>query len=130
MDGRRSLKYLLGYLRDSPERVTQLYIIHLAYLSTARGALYCPDRRDICPKCLQMPGSFFHLIWQCSQIQGFWAQVVRFLHDVMGSSIPMIPQCCLHGLLDIPDLNLIPGQEINSQKLDERPCSISVGVHT
>lgn len=88
-----------------PERVSQVYITHLAYLSTAQVAKYCPGRQDICPKCNQQPGTFYHLIWQCPLLQGFWAQVVRFLHGIMGSPIPLTPQCCVLGILEVPDLS-------------------------
>lgn len=88
-----------------PERATQVYITHLAYLSTAQVAKYCPGRQDVCPKCNQASGTFYHLMWQCPLLQGFWAQVVRFLHDIMGSPIPLTPQCCVLGILDVPDVS-------------------------
>lgn len=56
-----------------PERAIQrVYITHLAYRS-AQVAKYCPGRHDICPKCTQQGGSFYHLMLQCPQIQDFWA---------------------------------------------------------
>lgn len=88
-----------------PERATQLYIVYLSYLSTTQVTKYCPGRHDIYPKCSQQPGSLFHLMWQCPQIQGFRVQVVRFLQDVMGTPIPLTPQCCVLAILEILDLS-------------------------
>lgn len=59
-----------------------MYIVHLAYLLTTQATL----------------------MWQCPQIHGFWGKVVKFLRNIMGSPIPLTLQCCVLGILEIPDL--------------------------
>lgn len=46
----------------------------------------------------------FFSIRRLYTIHGFWVQLVRFLHDVMESSIPLTPQCWVLGILEVPDL--------------------------
>lgn len=77
------------------ERMTQFYIIHRAYYSTTRLSRFRPGYVDKCPKCNSSTGSFFHLLWSWTRVQGFWAQVVKFLNDEMGSPIPLCPKACI-----------------------------------
>lgn len=80
------------------ERLTQLYIIHKSYLTPARISKFSPHQNPNCPKCSNNPCSFFHLLWQCPEIQSYWAQIIKFLHDHMGSPVQLDPRPCLLGL--------------------------------
>lgn len=80
------------------ERLTQLYIIHKSYLTPSRIAKFSPDQNPNCPRCSSNPCSFYHLLWSCPDIQNYWAQIITFLHDHMGSPIPLDPKLCLLGL--------------------------------
>lgn len=55
--------------------------------------------------CNQTTGTFYHLQWQCSTIQTFWTQVIRFLHDTMGFPITLQPKLCLLGIFPEPELD-------------------------
>lgn len=55
--------------------------------------------------CTHAVGTFFHLLWKCSKIQAFWIQVVRFLHNTMGSPITCQPKPCLLGIFLDPEFN-------------------------
>lgn len=67
------------------DRLSQIFILHHAYFTPIRVARYKRDSPPTCCLCLTEPGTFFHLIWACPLILGFWKQVVDFLHDTMGS---------------------------------------------
>lgn len=97
------------------ERLTQLYIIHRSYLTPARIAKFSPNQNLNCPRCLSTPCSFFHLIWSCPVIQDYWSQIVKFLHDHMGSPIQLDPKLCLLGLL--PDTMARPTATLLSETL-------------
>lgn len=70
------------------DRLT-LYILHRVYLTPQRIAHYQPTRNPAYLLCASAPGSFYYLIWACPIIQTFWLQVIRFLHDQMGSPIAL-----------------------------------------
>lgn len=77
------------------ERLIQLYMVHRAYYTTTRLSRFRPGYVDICPKCLLSPGTFLHLLWSCPRVNGFWVQVIQFLHDKMGSPIQLCPKECI-----------------------------------
>lgn len=81
------------------DHLTQLYIIHRAYLTPSRLSKFRPDQSPDCPRCSDNPCTFFHLIWSCPHTQSYWAQIIKFLHDQMGSPVQMDPKLCLFGLL-------------------------------
>lgn len=86
------------------ERLTQLYILHKSYLTPARIAKYQPNQDPLCPRCAGHPCTFYHLIWAYPAIQNYWAQIIQFLHDHMGSPLQLDPKTCLMGLL--PDVTI------------------------
>lgn len=87
------------------DRLTQLFMIHRAYLTPLRLSKYREGQSTMCIICNQATGTFFHLLWQCPQIQAYWVQVVRFLHDTMGSPVTLQPKLCLLGILSDPEIN-------------------------
>lgn len=76
--------------------LNELYIVHRAYLTLIRLSKFRPNH--ILIMCSLAPGTFFHLLWTCANIQGFWTQVVRILLDTMGSPLTLHPRQCLLGL--------------------------------
>lgn len=91
------------------DRLTQLYIVHRAYLTPLKLAKFHPTRSNLCPMCLLTPRTFYHLLWSCPHIQT-WVQVIQFLHDHMGTPVGMDPKLCLLGLL--PDIDVDKYQAI------------------
>lgn len=85
------------------DRLTQLYIIHKAYLTPTQLVKFSRDQDPNCPGCLANPCSFVHLIWECPNIQHYWTQVIKFLHDHMGSPLQLDPKTCLLGILPDAD---------------------------
>lgn len=69
-----------------------------------RIAKFSPNQNPNCPRCSSNPCSFFHLLWSCPVIQDYWAQMIKFLHDHMGSPVQLDPKPCLLGLL--PDATM------------------------
>ena len=57
------------------DRLTQLYIVHQAYITPQRLAKFQTTRSTACPRCAVEEGSFLHLLWHCSDIQAYWLQV-------------------------------------------------------
>lgn len=80
------------------DRLSQIFILHRAYLTPLRIARYKRDNPSTCHLCHIESGTFFHLIWACPRIQGFWKQVVDFLHDTMGSPLTLDPKHCVLGI--------------------------------
>lgn len=94
-----SCKEVSPKLSDS---LSQIYILHRAYLTLLRVARYRGNQPTTCPMCGTTSGTFFHLIWSCPQIQGLWKQIVTFLHDNMGSPVVLDPKQCLLGIFPDP----------------------------
>lgn len=95
-----SCKLLSPKLSD---RLTQLYILHRSYMTPIRLSR-CKQHQDTsCPRCGESSGSFYHLLWSCPIIQGYWTQVVWFFDDRMGSPLTLCPKQCLLGLLPDPE---------------------------
>lgn len=87
------------------DRLTQIYIIHRSYLSPIRVSRYKPYQSPNCVMCNQATGTFYHLLWSCPKIHGFWTQIVQFLHDTMGSPLALQPKPCLLGIHPESDMN-------------------------
>lgn len=85
------------------DRLTHLYILHRSYLTPHRISKYNPGHNPKCPRCNHPTSSFYHLLWTCPAIQDYWAQVVQFLHDRMGSPLTVCPRQCVLGLLSLPE---------------------------
>lgn len=81
------------------DRLTQIYITDWAYLTPLRVSRYKQDQTANCAMCNQVTGTFYHLILDCPRIQGFFTQIVQFLHDTMH------PKPCLLGIYPEPDIN-------------------------
>lgn len=81
------------------DRLIQIFVLHQAYLTPLRVARYRETQSSLCLMCGKESGTFIHLMWSCPQIQGLWTQVVKFLHDNMGSLITLDPKLCLLGIL-------------------------------
>lgn len=89
------------------ERLIQLYILHRAYLTPVRLSRYWVNYSPLCPRCGENSGTFYHLLWSCPTIQGYWAQVALLLHDRMDSRLSLCPKQCLRGSLPNPDTDRI-----------------------
>lgn len=85
------------------DRLTQLYIMHRAYLTPLRLTKFKPDQNPQCPRCDNSSCTFFHLFWSCPVIQEYWSQIVKFIHDEMGSPLTLCPKQCLLGIFPDPD---------------------------
>lgn len=98
-------KILEGVKTASPklsDRLTQLNILYRTYLMPVKLAKFQHTRSHM---CLLVPGTFYHLLWSCPNIQTYWLQVIQFLHDNMGSPVGLDPKLCLLGLLPDSDVD-------------------------
>ena len=80
------------------DRLTQLYVVHRAYLTPLRIARFRQQSSTSCTMCNQATGTFFHLLWACSVLQGLWKQIVDCLHDGTGSPLSLDSKQCLLGI--------------------------------
>ena len=53
---------------------------------------------DVCIKCEKEKGTFFHCIWQCTEIQTFWREIKLRIQNILQIQIPLLPQLFLLGL--------------------------------
>lgn len=83
--------------------LTQLYILHKSYLTPLRLAKFRDNYSPLCLRCAGSIGTFFHILWACPVIQGYWSHIVKFIHDKMGSPLTLCPKQCLLGLFPNPD---------------------------
>lgn len=85
------------------DRLTQLFILHRTYLTPTRLAKFKLNHSPLCPRCASPQGTFFHLLWLCPIIHNYWAQIVKFIHDNMGSPLTLCPKQCLLGVFPDPE---------------------------
>lgn len=99
---------ILENVKTSPklsDRLTQLYIVHQAYMTPKRLARFQSSQSPTCSYCTDGPSTFYHLIWECPTLQIYWTQVIKFLHDKMGSPVVLDPKLCILGLLPDTDID-------------------------
>lgn len=81
-------------------KLIQLYITHQCYLTPSKlhkmGRMAAPA----CIRCGYEPADFWHMMWACPVLQGFWAEVTAFLTAILHREVPLEPLVCLFGLLD------------------------------
>lgn len=65
------------------DRLSHLYVLHRSYLTPARISKYKHDHNPGCPDCGHHMASFFHLMWDCSSIQGFWTYLNILLQETL-----------------------------------------------
>uniref|UniRef100_A0A803J788 Reverse transcriptase domain-containing protein n=1 Tax=Xenopus tropicalis TaxID=8364 RepID=A0A803J788_XENTR len=92
-----SPKYAFPYTR---ERTIQTYILHRAYLTPLTLKHFRQTTDTICPRCRSDNPHFYHLIWSCPILIDYWKQITQFIHDVMGSPVPLDPKVCLLAILE------------------------------
>lgn len=83
--------------------LTHRYILHKSYITPSRLYKYKLDADSTCPRCGDTNSTFYHLIWSCPPIHHYWSQVIKFLHDHMGSPLMRCPRQCKLGLLPLPE---------------------------
>lgn len=83
-------------------RLTHLYIHHRSYITPSRLSKYKSSVVSVCPRCGNPDSTFYHLIWY-PPLQQYWTQIVKFLHDRIGSPLTLCPRQCLLGLLPISE---------------------------
>lgn len=78
----------------------QLKFIHRAYYTPQRLAWIYPAHSEMCPKCQQAVGTYYHVIWDCPIIQDFWRKVLIEVNTVTSLSVSMDPKVLLLGVTD------------------------------
>ena len=70
-------------------RLIQFKILHRSYYDLARlhamGSVETPS----CLRCAQDNAGFYHTIWGCTAIQGFWMAITQELSAIVVAQVPM-----------------------------------------
>ncbi|OCT78259.1 hypothetical protein XELAEV_18029369mg [Xenopus laevis] len=82
---------VLRHLLSAKDKLIQVKFLHRIYMTPERLNLINPDRSKICPRCGLETGNWFHILWSCVEIQGYWTQEGRvFLQTLLYYAIKMI----------------------------------------
>ena len=68
------------------------------YITPVELNKYDKNIPDICTKCIDAKGTFFHCIWQCRKISPFWEEVRKTTEKIISKQIPTNPKFFLLGL--------------------------------
>lgn len=81
-------------------KLIQLYIVHQCYPTPVRLHKMGRVPSPACFRCDAVRSDFWHMIWACPVIQGFWVEVMDLLSAILGYTVPLTPDICLFGILD------------------------------
>ncbi|KAJ1091063.1 hypothetical protein NDU88_004191 [Pleurodeles waltl] len=101
-DWPKALSHIRGVSRNPRFRYTQFNYTHQTYLSPARIKRMFPDSVPICPRCKTPSAPFYHMVWNCPNIQTVWEEVVGEVSRLMGLALSADPESCLLGLRKRP----------------------------
>lgn len=81
-------------------KITQVYIVHQCYLTPVRLHKMGRISSPACIRCTTSRSDFWHMIWDCPVIRGFWGEITNLLSEVLKVTVPLAPEVCLFGILD------------------------------
>lgn len=105
---------------------TQLKILHRAYsvffrpIGDQSGSPQGRSDAPICPKCQASKPTLAHSLWICPKVANFWAQVHRYVMDIIHSHRLQDPLLCLFGIEPPGDLR--PRQTVKPPTRWEHLC--------
>lgn len=79
-------------------RLLQYNWLMRTYITPEKLNRYNSAIPDTCIKCEKAKGTFFHCIWQCTEIQKFWQEVKQCFQNILQIQVPLIPQLFILGL--------------------------------
>lgn len=79
-------------------RLLQYNWIMRTYITPVRLNKFNPNIPDLCFKCNKFPGTFFHCVWECEEIQKFWAEVTQCISQFTSSQVTTCPMLCVLNL--------------------------------
>lgn len=53
---------------------------------------------DLCIRCGEEKGTFFHCVWECNKIQQFWWEIKQALETILGIQLVLDPKLFILGL--------------------------------
>ena len=66
------------------------------HLTPQKLAKFSPNHSPNCTYCsLGTPGTYFHIMWDCSEINAFWRSVLSLLSTTIGKTLPFTPTLIL-----------------------------------
>ena len=67
------------------------------YITPVKLNRFSSDNSDLCYKCNQDKGSWFHCVWDCGKIQDFWREVSHMVFKMLSVQLPLHPKIFILG---------------------------------
>lgn len=99
-DWSEGLQQCIPLMISARDRFIQMKFLHRVYYTPHRLANIYPGVEDVCPKCRQSVGTFFHVVWSCPILQTYWREVVSDINGVAGLHLDVDPLVFLLGITD------------------------------
>ena len=90
-------------VRDAISKFTHYKVIHRRYYTPVKLRKMGLMKDNLCWKCMNVTGSYLHLLWDCPLVFPFWKQIIKTIADWLATPLPESPQLCLLG-----DRSLLP----------------------
>ena len=98
----QSLEQIKKISRNTRLKFTHFNYVHQTYLSPIRiTRMFGGDPRP-CPRCQELGASFYHMVWKCTVIAGYWSLVLQHLNMVLNRGLQPSPRVCLLGIYRRP----------------------------
>ncbi len=78
----------------------QFRIVHRKHITPVVKNKMDASNSPLCWKCNSETGNYFHCLWSCMKLQGYWSSIVNELTAIFGLPIRMDPMCLILGLPD------------------------------
>ena len=88
--------------RNSRMKYTQFNYVHQCYLDPLKIAKMFGGPTRPCPRCGSLRASFYHMVWECVTIEGFWTRVVAHINRTLHRGYSANPLGCLLGVMNRP----------------------------
>lgn len=79
-------------------KILQYNWLMRTYITLEKRNKYNSAISDICIKCGKEKGTFFHCIWQCTELQKFWHEVKQCIQNILLLQNPLVPHLFILGL--------------------------------
>lgn len=96
-------------------KVLQYNWLMRTYVTPEKLNKYNGDIPDLCFRCGEEKGTFFHCVWECNKVQRFWKEIKQALDIILGTQLALDPKLFILGLY--PDGHLMSRKVITALDL-------------
>lgn len=79
-------------------KVLQYNWLMRTYVTPVKLSKYNDTIPDLCFRCGEEKGTFFHCVWECSKVQQFWREIKQTLETILGIKLVLDPKLFILGL--------------------------------